>query len=105
MTKILRSIYFDKKQVERLIALSSKTRIPQAVLMREGIDLVLKKHGEYKKGRISSERNEVKEKRCSPEEKKRPKKTTKKRKSISEEMVHCVTGCSGSYPFKLCQQR
>ena len=63
MTKILRSIYFDKKQVERLIALSSKTRIPQAVLMREGIDLVLKKHREHKKGGISSERNEVQEKR------------------------------------------
>jgi hypothetical protein len=63
MTKILRSIYFDKKQVERLIALSSKTRIPQAVLMREGIDLVLKKHGEHKKGGASSERDAVQEKR------------------------------------------
>ena len=63
MTKILRSIYFDKKQVERLIALSSKTRIPQSVLMREGIDLVLKKHEARKKGRASSERGEVQEKR------------------------------------------
>jgi hypothetical protein len=63
MTKILRSIYFDKKQVERLIALSGKTRIPQAVLMREGIDLVLKKHGEHKKRRASSGKNEVHEKR------------------------------------------
>ena len=63
MTKILRSIYFDKKQVERLIALSSKTRIPQAVLMREGIDLVLKKHEEHKKRRATSKRGEVPEKR------------------------------------------
>ena len=63
MTKILRSIYFDKKQVERLVALSSKTRIPQAVLMREGIDLVLKKHREHKKRGTSSNRDEVQEKR------------------------------------------
>jgi len=63
MTKILRSIYFDKKQVERLIELSKKTRVPQAVLMREGIDLVLKKHEQQRNGEKYLGENEMKEKR------------------------------------------
>ena len=63
MTKILRSIYFDKKQVERLIELSKKTRVPQAVLMREGIDLVLKKHEQQIKGEDQLTRNGLQEKR------------------------------------------
>ena len=33
MTKLLRSVYLDEKQLERLIALSKKTRVPQAVLL------------------------------------------------------------------------
>ena len=44
MTKILRTIYLDTKLVEKLVRLSTKTRIPQAVLVREGIDLMLKKY-------------------------------------------------------------
>ena len=63
MTKILRSIYFDKKQVERLIELSKKTRVPQAVLMREGIDLVLKKHEQQRNGGNHFGKNEMQEKR------------------------------------------
>ena len=63
MTKILRSIYFDKKQVERLIELSKQTRVPQAVLMREGIDLVLKKHAQQRNGENPLEKNEMQEKR------------------------------------------
>jgi len=43
MTKLLRSVYLDEEQVERLIVLSKKTRVPQAVLVREGVDLMLKK--------------------------------------------------------------
>jgi len=43
MTKLLRSVYLDEEQVESLIKLSKKTRVPQAVLVREGIDLMLKK--------------------------------------------------------------
>jgi len=43
MTKLLRSVYLDEEQVESLIALSKKTRVPQAVLVREGVDLMLKK--------------------------------------------------------------
>jgi predicted DNA-binding protein len=44
MTKILRTIYLDTRLVEKLVRLSTKTRIPQAVLVREGIDLMLKKY-------------------------------------------------------------
>ena len=43
MTKLLRSVYLDEEQVENLIKLSKKTRVPQAVLVREGVDLMLKK--------------------------------------------------------------
>ena len=43
MTKLLRSVYLDEEQVEILIKLSKKTRVPQAVLVREGVDLMLKK--------------------------------------------------------------
>lgn len=43
MTKLLRSVYLDEEQVESLIKLSKKTRVPQAVLVREGVDLMLKK--------------------------------------------------------------
>ncbi len=44
--KVLRSIFFDIEQVERLKKLSAKTRVPQAVYVREGIDFVLNKHSE-----------------------------------------------------------
>jgi predicted DNA-binding protein len=44
MTKVLRTIYLDTKLVEKLVKLSTRTRIPQAVLVREGIDLMLKKY-------------------------------------------------------------
>jgi hypothetical protein len=43
MTKLLRSVYLDEVQVESLLKLSKKTRVPQAVLVREGVDLMLKK--------------------------------------------------------------
>jgi Holliday junction resolvase len=43
MTKILRSLYIEKEQVESLIKLSKRTRVPQAVLVREGVDMMLKK--------------------------------------------------------------
>jgi hypothetical protein len=44
MVKILRSLYFDEKKVESLNRLSAITRIPKAVLIREGVDLMLAKH-------------------------------------------------------------
>jgi hypothetical protein len=44
MTKILRTVFVDEKEVEGLNKLSAITRIPKAVLIREGIDLVLDTH-------------------------------------------------------------
>ena len=44
MVKILRPIYLDEKIVKRIDNLSAITRIPKAVLMREGVDLALDKH-------------------------------------------------------------
>lgn len=42
--KALRSVYLDMQQVERLKLLSEKTRVPQAVYIREGLDLVMNKY-------------------------------------------------------------
>ena len=44
MTKLLRTVYVDEITAERLNKLSAATRIPKAVLIREGIDLTLDKH-------------------------------------------------------------
>jgi hypothetical protein len=43
MTKLLRSVYLDEERVASLIKLSKRTRVPQAVLVREGVNLMLKK--------------------------------------------------------------
>ena len=40
----MRTIYFDEEQIERLRKLSAKTRVPQAVYIRDAVDLVLKKY-------------------------------------------------------------
>jgi len=55
--KILRTIYLEKQTADKLLGLSKKTRIPQAVLVREGIDLMLKKRekqlsGRQKRGKV-----------------------------------------------------
>ena len=42
--KIMRSFFLDKKQLERLNRLSAVTRVPKAVYIRDGLDLVLNKH-------------------------------------------------------------
>ena len=42
--KALRSVYLDSEQVERLKNLSAITRVPQAVYIREGLDLVMDKY-------------------------------------------------------------
>lgn len=47
--KVLRSVYLDVDKVDKLKRLSEYTRIPQAVLIREGIDLMLEKHKGIKK--------------------------------------------------------
>ena len=48
--KILRSIYLENEQVERLMKLSAKTKVPQAVFIREGLDLMLAKYEHEIKG-------------------------------------------------------
>jgi len=42
--KILRSLYLDIEQTERLKEISTQTRVPQAVYIREAIDLALNRH-------------------------------------------------------------
>ena len=42
--KVLRSIYLDIAQVERIKRLSEVTKVPQAVYVREGLDLLLNKY-------------------------------------------------------------
>jgi len=48
--RVLRTFYLDKKLSERLSSLSTTTRVPQAVYLREGLDLILNKY-EGKPGR------------------------------------------------------
>ena len=56
--KILRSIYLDIEQVERLKKLSAQTRVPQAVYVREGLDFVLNRYA--KKPRKKRVANRIK---------------------------------------------
>jgi len=42
--KVLRSIYLDITQVEKIKRLSEVTKVPQAVYVREGLDLILHKY-------------------------------------------------------------
>ena len=57
--KALRSVYLDSEQVERLKNLSAITRVPQAVYIREGLDLVMDKY----------EKKNKKEQSCSGKQK------------------------------------
>ena len=50
MTKILRSVYLEEEQVERLMRLSKMTRVPQSIYIREAIDIALAKHEKQLKG-------------------------------------------------------
>jgi hypothetical protein len=42
--KVLRSIYIEVEQLEKLKALSQRTKVPQAVYIREALDLILQKY-------------------------------------------------------------
>jgi len=44
--KVLRSIYLDLDQIEKIKRLSEITRVPQAAYIREGLDLILQKYKE-----------------------------------------------------------
>lgn len=48
--KILRSIYMDIDQLAKIKELSEKTKIPQAVYIREAIDLMLQKYNDQLNG-------------------------------------------------------
>ncbi len=50
--KVLRSIYLDITQVEKIKKLSERTKVPQAVYVREGLDLLLRKYEEHIETRI-----------------------------------------------------
>jgi len=59
--KALRSVYLDSEQVERLKNLSAITRVPQAVYIREGLDLVMDKYEKkIKKGKAVRKSKQVK---------------------------------------------
>ena len=45
-SKVLRSIYLDITQVERIKKLSEITKVPQAIYVREGLDFILRKYEE-----------------------------------------------------------
>lgn len=49
--KVLRTVFFDERQLERLNRLSTMTRVPRAVYFREAIDVVLAKHEKQLKGK------------------------------------------------------
>ena len=44
--KVIHSIYLDIEQIEKIKKLSKKTKVPQAVYVREGLDLLLHKYAE-----------------------------------------------------------
>lgn len=42
--RIIRSVYFDKEKFDDLEKLSAQTRVPKAVYIREGINMMMKKY-------------------------------------------------------------
>ena len=48
-TKVARTIYINSDQVEALKKLSDKTKVPQAVYVREALDMLLDKYSEQLK--------------------------------------------------------
>ena len=56
MPKSFRTVFVDEITLARLNKLSAITRIPKAVLIREGIDLMLDKH--EKKSKIKRKKRE-----------------------------------------------
>ena len=51
--KISTTIYITPEQNERLKVLHERTKVPIAVFIREGIDLVLERHREKLPGQLS----------------------------------------------------
>jgi predicted DNA-binding protein len=50
--KISTTIYITAEQDERLKELSRRTKVPVAVYIREGIDVVLKQYGDVLPGQL-----------------------------------------------------
>lgn len=48
-TKVARTIYINSDQVEALKKLSDKTKVPQAVYVREALDMLLDKYSDQLK--------------------------------------------------------
>ena len=53
--KISTTVYITREQDEYLKLLHSRTKVPVAVYIREGIDLVLRKHAHAMPGQLSFE--------------------------------------------------
>lgn len=51
LKKVQLALYLDSDQVDALKVLSLKTRVPQQVYLREGLDYVLAKYGMKRKGK------------------------------------------------------
>ncbi|MBN2493596.1 MAG: ribbon-helix-helix domain-containing protein [Deltaproteobacteria bacterium] len=51
--KISTTVYITQEQSEKLKLLNSKTKVPVAEYIREGIDLVLERHKDMLPGQIS----------------------------------------------------
>ena len=49
--RVLKTVFFDERQIEGLTRLSALTRVPQAIYIREAIDIVLAKHEKRLKGK------------------------------------------------------
>jgi predicted DNA-binding protein len=50
--KISTTVYITEKQESRLKELSSRTKVPVSVFIREGIDLILKKYQDILPGQL-----------------------------------------------------
>jgi len=53
-TKVARTIYINSDQVEALKRLSERTKVPQAVYVREALDMLLDKYSEQLKFNFKS---------------------------------------------------
>ena len=51
MAKKLISVYMDEEQIKRLAKLSTKTRVPRSVYIRDGLDYILDKCEKQLKGK------------------------------------------------------
>ncbi len=50
--KALRTVFFEKKQLDKLDRLSAKTRVPKAAYIREAVDIVLNKYEKLLKRKL-----------------------------------------------------